>query len=247
VAAVLPSSRSVQVGSPATAFATAINTGSATATSVGISPISPLPVNFTFQVTDPATNQPVGPLNAPVDIPAGQSRSFVIALTPTAPFPPVDVAFAFGGLNADPAPVLAGLDTLLLSASFTPTPDIVALAATLGSNGIVDVGANGGAFAVATVNVGSSASITASADTGGANLPVILSVCQTNPATGACVAPPTTSVTTQVDSNQTPTFSVFVARSGAVPFNPASNRIFVRFKDAGGATRGSTSVAVRTQ
>ena len=32
-----------------------------------------------------------------------------------------------------------------------------------------------------------------------------------------------------------------------MPFDPAANRIFVRFKDAGNVTRGSTSVALRTQ
>jgi protein involved in polysaccharide export with SLBB domain len=53
-------------------------------------------------------------------------------------------------------------------------------------------------------------------------------------------------VTVQIDPGSTPTFAVFVNASGAVPFDPAANRIFVRFKDAGGVTRGATSVAVKT-
>ncbi len=52
VAAVLPTSRSVQVGSPATAFVTIINTGNATASSVGISLQTNIPATFTFQTTD---------------------------------------------------------------------------------------------------------------------------------------------------------------------------------------------------
>ena len=100
-------------------------------------------------------------------------------------------------------------------------------------------------FAVATANVGASGAITASADTGGASLPVALFICDTD-ASGNCSTPPDVSVTTDIGANETPTFSIFVNGSGVIPFDPAHNRIFVRFKDGGGVTRGSTSVAVQT-
>jgi hypothetical protein len=54
-------------------------------------------------------------------------------------------------------------------------------------------------------------------------------------------------VATTVNSGATPTFGIFVQANGNVPFDPAGNRIFVRFKDLGNVTRGSTSVAVCTQ
>ena len=54
-------------------------------------------------------------------------------------------------------------------------------------------------------------------------------------------------MTTTINANATPTFGIFVQGKGNVPFDPAANRIFVRFRDAGNVTRGSTSVAVRTQ
>lgn len=53
-------------------------------------------------------------------------------------------------------------------------------------------------------------------------------------------------MTTPIDANATPTFGIFITGSGAISFAPATNRIFVRFQDAGGITRGATSVAVRT-
>ena len=40
---------------------------------------------------------------------------------------------------------------------------------------------------------------------------------------------------------------MFVQGQGTVPFDPANNRVFVRFKDGDGIIRGATSVAVRTQ
>lgn len=186
--------------------------------------------------------------NAPVNIPAGAAQSFVFALTPTGPIAPTHVTLNFDCFNADPAPLIPGVTTLLLSSAADPVADIIALAATLSNDGIVNIsGTTGtGVFAVATVNVGAGGPITAWADTGGASLPVSLTLCETNPATGTCLNPPTNSVTTQINANATPTFGIFVTGSGTVPFAPATNRIFVRFKDAGEVRRGATSVAVRT-
>ena len=182
----------MQVGTPATAFATIINTDSNMATNCTISPITSIPATLTFQTTDPATNQVTGVPNTLVDIPAGEAQSFVFALTPTAPMAPTDVQLSFDCANTDPAPVIPGLNTLLLSASATPTPDIVALVATPSGDGIVNLsGTNGvGAFAVATVNVGAGDTFTVSADTGGAILPVSVFVCQTDPQTSVCLSPP---------------------------------------------------------
>jgi hypothetical protein len=100
---------------------------------------------------------------------------------------------------------------------------------------------------VAAANVGTSGNITASADTGAAIMPVSLFLCETNPATGQCISAIGPGVTTTINTNATPTFGIFVQGNGNVPFDPAANRIFVRFKDGGGVTRGATSVAVRTQ
>jgi hypothetical protein len=246
-AASLPTSRSVQVGSTATAFATIINTGSADATACGIAPLTSVSADFAYQTTD-AANALVGTPDTAVDIPAGESQSYLFAFTPTAPFSPVDVQLAFDCANTDPAAVTLGLNTLLLVAGSGPVPDIVALAATLSGDGIVDV-AGTGAFSVATVNVGAEASINVSADTGAADLPVDIAICQTEPATGVCINPtvPTSApVTTIIEPGATPTFAVFVSATAAVPFDPANTRIYVHFEDAGGVRRGATSVAVRT-
>jgi streptogramin lyase len=251
-ASVLPTSRSVQVGNPVTAFATIINAGPSAAHQCGIVPVTFLPFhNALYQTTDPATNLPVGSPNTPVDIPANASKTFVLAATSTVPFPPTDLRLGFACNDANAAPIISGVDTLLLSASANPVADMVALAATPTNNGIVNIpGTNGvAAFSVATVNVGARAVITATANTGSATLPVTVLLCESNPSTGQCLAPCESfcpSVTRTIDSNATPTFSIFVFGSGQVPFLPATNRIVVQFADANGAVRGSTSVAVQT-
>lgn len=249
LAAVLPTSRSIEVGATANVFAAIANAGFITARGCGVAPVTNLPGTFAFQTTDPATNVVTGSPNTPVSITGRALQTYVLAFTPTAPFPPTEVQLSFTCANSPPAVIFPGLNTVLLSASSTPVPDIIALAATLDSDGIVNIaGTDGsGVFAVATVNVGAGGGIMASADTGATALPVGLAICETNPGTGACLAPPSPTVTTTINAGATPTFGVFVTGAGTVPFAPALNRVFVRFKDAGAVTRGATSVAVRTQ
>src|ERR1700741_1056922 len=118
----------------------------------------------------------------------------------------------FSGTNADPASVLPGIDTLLLSASATPVPDIVALAATASSDGIASLGGPSqiGAFAVATVNVGAGGAVTATRGTGGKAVPVTLALCQKDPGSGQCLSGPAGRVTTPIAAGETPTFAIFV-------------------------------------
>jgi hypothetical protein len=251
LSAVLPASRSAQPNGTITFFATIINTGATTATGCSIAPGGNMPGTFLYQTTNPATNALTGTANTPVDIPGNNgSQSFVVAFSPTAAIPPTDTPFSFVCTNTSPAPIVAGLNTLLLSASTTqPTADVIALAATAKNDGIVHVTGTPmvGAFAVATDNLGLSVQITVSATTGSVTLPVTITVCQTNPQTGACLQTPTPTVTTTINTNTTPTFAIFVAASAAVPFDPANNRIFVKFSDNNPAVRGETSVAVTTQ
>lgn len=248
VSAVLPASRSVQVGTAATAFGTIINSGANMGVNCGLSLGTNLPADFAYQTTNPATNTVTGTLNVPVNIPAGGSQSYVFAVDPSGPFSPTEVVINTICANAPMAPSVIGLNTLLMSASAAPVPDIVALGATVSNDGIVNVPSVGGsgAFAVATVNVGIAAAITASVDTGAATLPVEVNLCQTNPGTGQCTSAIGPTVTTTIVANATPTFAIFVKANAAVAFDPAHSRIFVRFKDSGGVTRGATSVAVRT-
>ncbi len=139
LAAVLPSSRSVQVGNTATAFATIINNGASDVSGCAIVPVSSVPASFVYQTTNPATNALTGSPNTPASIAAGGPQSFVIAFTANAPFVPTTVMLGFDCTGVNAAPSNTGLNTLLLSASATPVPDIVALAATAQNDGILHI------------------------------------------------------------------------------------------------------------
>jgi polyhydroxybutyrate depolymerase len=248
-AAVLPSSRSASLGDAVTAFVTVVNPGPAPATGVTIAPAIPGPAAVSFRSTDPATNLPVGAPNAPVDIPPGESRTFAVLVEPTAPFGPAEMVLGYGGPATAPVAPLRGINTLLMSSEPGPVVDAVALAATPTADGILELPGPGqaAAFAVASVNVGEGGPVTARVDTGGIGVPVTMGICRTDPATSACITPVGSTVSVDMPAGARPTFGVFVVSDAVVGFDPAINRIFVRFVDADGITRGATSVAVRTR
>ncbi len=247
-AAVLPASRSVQVPTPATAFATIINATSNTVEGCALfDGLVNQPETFSYQTTDPSTNALTGTPNTPASIPANGFQTFVFSMIPTGPFVPADLRLSFTCFGVGSVPFIVGVNTLLLSASSTPVPDIVALGATASKDGIVHLAGGVGAFAIATSNVGSAGSITFSADTGGVNVPVVLSVCQTNSLTGACLAQPAPTVTTNIGAGETSTFAVFASTNSGIPLDAKDNRVFGRFTDGSGTPRGATSVAITTQ
>jgi hypothetical protein len=253
VSATLPGSRSVQLGDTASAFATMINTGSVVANDCRISPRTSVPADFSYQITDPATNQLTGTPNTPVDIADGGFQTFFFSFVPTGTFDSTDVELDFQCLNAPAAPITIGVNTLLLSSDANPVADVVALAATASNNGIVEIPGVGmtGAFSVASVNVGIGADIEVQASVTDGDPNISISLCETNPTTGACInptAPGAGPVLLTIAGSATPTFSIFVNASAAVPLDAANKRIKVVFTEQGsGTVRGTTSVAVRTQ
>jgi glucose/arabinose dehydrogenase len=243
-AAVLPTERTGLVGGLAvTAFATILNTGATTALGCAIAPHTVVPATFLYQTTNPNDNTLTGTANTPADIPQGQGQTFVFAFTPTAPIAPTEVQLSFACTNSAPAPITPGVNTFRLRATTVPAPDPVALVAVGPPNdGILRL-ASVGAFAVATVNVGAPGLLTVTADTGGVALPVSITLCETDPQSGQCLAlPPTPTVQRQMNSGATASFGVFVTGTGPIAFDPANHRI--QFHLEGGGGGGGTSVAV---
>ena len=247
VGAVLPSSRSVQVGETATAFATVINASSETATNCGLAPLTNVDVSFQSRITDPATNQPIEPAAARADIAPGGVQTYVFGLQANSAFAPVNVELVMDCDNTEPAAVVPGLNTLQLSASSTPVPDIVALSATLANDGVVrSPGTAGtGVFSLAVVNVGAGGLMTVHPTITGSEAVAFL--CETDPIIGTCISDIGVSVQTSIGAAATPTFGVFVQARGRSNFDPANIRVNISIDDASGVSRGATSVAFETQ
>lgn len=249
VSATLPTSRAVEVGQPATLFATVINTSTSTLDNCTPALAQQFAGRFDFQTTNAATNELSGEANTGVSIGPGAAQSYVLSLTPQVPLINQTIKFDFACDGVEPAPVVLGLNTLSLSASDIATPDAVAVSAS--DAGVVRIGGptGVGAFAIATTNVGAPGQVTFSANTGNSDVPLILTWCQTN-ISGFCIGGGGgTQVPTTINlaTNETATFAIFGAASDAIEFNPEEHRVNAQFTDPEGRRVGETSVAVTAE
>jgi hypothetical protein len=254
VAAVLPNARTTTPSGTVTAFATIVNIGAATATACSIALPNGTPATFTYQTTNPATNQLTGTANTAVTINAGQSQSFYFAVTPTQLLSQ-NLRLRFACTNTAAAPVYAGLNTFQLTAASGPIPDMLSISATPTNDGnIVTQGLGAGMMMTATMNIAAAGTVTFTpTDTPPGEfprgLPVTLTICQVN-ASAMCLATPTPSVTLAVAAGQTLMFAVTVTPTGGdpskVPYIPAYNRVFL-LATAGATPVGLTSAALKMQ
>jgi hypothetical protein len=268
LAATLPALRAGWLNQVLTAFGTVINTSTNDAIGCIVRTQGFSRSNISFQETDPLTNTAIGTPNQPVDIPAGKSKSFVFAIRSQGVElgdPTFDGPVLFQCANAFFAPQnLANTFAVTAVASFSPA-DMISIGATPTNDGIVDVPpTTGGAFGVATVNIATSGPVTARAvyarpfsESDPAKQFTVF-ICETNPSTGACLAPPAASVQFQAAPNVPHTFAVFVQRPTVDPgFDPGQRRAFVIFEQLSppnffgsnpiAIVVGSTSVAVRAR
>ncbi len=254
VAAVLPYARAITLGQTATAFAVMLNTsGREVSGCIPFARADPSVLQstfFSYQTTNSA-NQLVGNANTPSGrIPVNGQQNFVFAISPDSPLNQAEIGISISCRATEASRVVNGVNSFILSAQLTPLPDLVAIAATPTNDGIINVpGVSGesAAFAVAAVNIGATGTIVATAERGPLTPPVALLVCRTDSA-GQCRPGegPAVNVSSAVANGETALYAIFLQNTGAIPFDPANNRVFLRLRNTNGVTVGATNVAVRT-
>ncbi len=245
--ATLPGSRSVVVGTDSTVFAIMLNTGTAALQNcrVALGAGAPAGLGVSYQRATVLNALTGDPADTPFSIPAGGSQNLLLAFRASQPFSGRDVTLAFvcDGAAARLAP---GVNTVFLTSVGAPSADVIPIAVTPTNDGAIRVTTAGGTgfMATAAVNIGPDAFLEVRPDTGGARLNVGLTICETNPNNGQCLAPPGASVTAQFLTNQPHYFTVFATATGATPFLPDVARVRLTFRDALGAIFGMTSAAL---
>ena len=263
IAAVLPSVRTGRIGQPTTALATVINPAGPGVDGENCHIGAPpgFAGRFSYQTTDPLTNQATGQPNTPVDIPAGGSQTFVFALTPASELktgiravdPAIDystdpIPLVFRCENILPANARLDINTFRLTADGFPRGDVVTIAATVSGDGIVSVPLNGvAAFSLSALNIGADSGPVVAFVRPSGEFPIVAAICESNPTTGVCTGPLDTAVQTTLAPGAPRTYSLR-AFAGATPvaFAPGTNRLSIIFVDGNNTLLGGTSVAVRT-
>ena len=245
-AAVLPTSRAIELGSTATFFATIINDGNETATNCRIELPGILAENFSFQRTLSTDNSRIGELNESVDLLPGASQSFALFLQPSQPVPAAELEPQFVCDNAAPAITRSLINTFDFSASASAVPDVIAFVATQSADGRLEMlsATATEAFVVAIANLGATADLNFSASVSDPTLPLDISWCPTDALTSACLSAPVRGTPTPLVlvQGQSATFAVFVTASGIVAFQPTTSRIVVTL-DESSSIRSRVSVA----
>ena len=181
------------------------------------------------------TNGPMNTIQAVLNIALNPTRnaSQLFGLgTTSGPFlPTLATAPTSWALNFVPLPTNTNYGIAIVTAG---TPGVVNVPFSTGGSGAFSVAIN------TTINTTSNP-VTISTSTGGAALPLNLSICQTN-SVGQCLAPPAQEVALSLTSGTTPTFSVFVTATAPVSNAP----IYVSYSDANGTVLATASVNVIT-
>jgi len=141
-------------------------------------------------------------------------------------------------------------NSAVASAKYTIGYPIATFVATTSGTNVVTIPVGGSAaFSVASENQSGQSypSITVKTTTGSnTTLPVQVTLCQTNPSSGQCLATPSaTSTLAPFAIGATPTFSVFVTATAAIASSP-SNQVIVLFTNPAGTILGSARVEVVT-
>lgn len=259
LAAVLPASRSVQVGTTvATVFTSILNNGPNNLQGCGIAPVSPVPAGFSFQATDPLTNALVGTRNALVSIAAGTVGSFLLAFDGKSGQISLNVQFGYfcngaagspATASANPAGTILGVNTVLLTLDKNPVPDMIAVGLTPSNDGYSRTGGDFGTgiFVIAATDIGSAASLTARVRLSDPTLKLTATICETNPQSGQCKATSSATVTRTINKDENTTWTAFLTAAGPIAQDAAHNRVYFEFVDSSGVIRGSTSTAVTTK
>lgn len=274
-AAVLPTSRATQIDTPVTVFATILNSGPGTAygCQVSLAPDegsggpnpSGLQMHYRAYLGDNTT--PAADTDTPIDVSSGAAQAFVLSVQGSQQFLQKPVYFQFEcDTGASTAAVYREVNTLLLTVSTNPVPDVISIASSPSNNGIVEIPALGGGMvmAVAAVNIGAASTPVTSVDGksapaanniayltavpgfGTSELPLTTFVCETNPATAECLAPYNAFVSSGI-GDEAVTFSVFTNSldDAGVPFfsDIARQNLYFLETTAGAADRPEAAPA----